>query len=248
MRTQTAMAASPVIQPGFADPVHDAQACFRAILGAMALPCKPVSIPATPSAENLAPAIAGPLLAGFVSVALALCDAETPVWLDESLDTPAMRRHLRFHCGCPLAMEPEKAAFAFIGNAQTMPRLGRFNAGTAEYPDRSATLVIGVRWDEPGVPCTAFGPGISPGQHPMGLRFSPAGLPGRFWNDWADCHAAYPLGVDAIFMGPNPARENETLIACFPRTVSIIVPDVEPNAEPNAEADGGKEKNTCMSR
>ena len=240
MRTQTVLAATPVIQPGFADPVHDAQACFRIILDAMALPCKPVSLPTTPPAAHLATAIAAPLLAGFVSVALALCDAETPVWLDESLDTPAMRRHLRFHCGCPLATDPEEAAFAFIGNARAMPRLGRFNAGTAEYPDRSATLVIGVRWDEPGVPRIASGPGIPPGQYPLGLPFSPAGLPCRFWNDWADCHTAYPLGVDAIFMGTNPAREDATLVAGFPRTVSLFAPGIA--------AGGGKEKNTCMSR
>lgn len=228
--------APPVIQPGFADPVHDAQACFRAVLEAMALPCRTVSMPAVPPTAYLNTTLPSALLAGLVGVALALCDADTPVWLDESLDTPAMRRHLRFHCGCPLVTDAKDAAFVFIGNARSMPRLGRFSAGTAEYPDRSATLVIGVLWDKAGMLCSASGPGVSPQLHPAGLLFSPAGLPFWFWNDWADNHAAYPLGVDVVFIGANPVREGEALVAGLPRTTTVI------------PMEGVKEKSACMLR
>ena len=208
-------------QPGFADPVGDAQACFRALLEALSLPCRAVPLPVMPPVKYLSATFIPERLAALVAVALTLCDADTPVWLDDSLNTPGMRQHLRFHCGCPIVESPGEARFAFIGNARTMPRLVRFNAGEPEYPDRSTTLVIATDWNTEVTAYHAFGPGISPVQYPGGIPATPGGLPPWFWDDWAENNAAYPLGVDAFFVGTALSDNGGAIIAGFPRTTSV---------------------------
>ncbi len=128
------------LAPGFADPVHDTQTCFRAVLEAFSRPGLAVSLPE---------AVAGlPLLPGWNQPALAIClslaDQDSPLWLDESADSPEAREFLRFHCGSILESEPENSHFAIIGDPDKMPALQNFSQGTPSFPERSSFLIICV--------------------------------------------------------------------------------------------------------
>ena len=76
--------------PGFADPVEEAQATFRAVLDAMARPGT-----LHRAGERLAPPV--PLDQAAAAVLLTLVDNETPLWLDAA--AAAARDWLAFHCG-----------------------------------------------------------------------------------------------------------------------------------------------------
>ena len=229
----------PAILPGFADPVHDAQRCFRTVLEALSHPGKPVPLTVLPSTPSHAAPVPASCLAGMVAIALTLCDADTPVWLDAGLDTPALRQHLRFHCGCPVVAEPERAQFAFIGDAGTMPRFERFCSGDPEYPDRSATLVIAADFAAPDRRLS--GPGIAPARVPQGLLFGLAGLPPWFWEDRAMNQTGYPLGVDILFVDSRRADGDTVRMAGLPRTTASV---------PSGRTASGafEENRTCMSQ
>jgi len=109
-----------ISHPGFADPVRDSQAVFRAVLDAMARPGRvhEVAAPADPPP---------PLGRAAAAVLLTLVDAETPLFLDPFAE--AARDWVLFHCGAPLA-PVERARFA-LGPA----RLASLTAGTDEEPE-----------------------------------------------------------------------------------------------------------------
>ena len=159
--------------PGFADPPADAARAFRAAMRAMARPGT-VETVAGPPPEGLSPAAA--------TLLLTLCDAETPVLLAGR--AAAARDWLVFHTGAPAAAGPEDAAFA-VGAWEDLPPLGRFPAGTPDYPDRSATVVVEVAaLDGPGTRLT--GPGIE----------TEAALPLPDPDALRANAARYPLGCD----------------------------------------------------
>lgn len=190
---------------GFADPVHDSQRTFRALMRAMAEPGVPV-----PLASDLAPP--PPLSPEMAAAALALVDYETPVFLDRTLAAaPEVARFLRFHTGAPIVAEPREARFALIGDGAALPDLALFAQGEPDYPDRSATLIVQVA--ELGGDALALeGPGIA-GRRPFGA----APLPADFAARLAANRAGFPLGVDLILCGPGT-------VAGLPRSV---MPHVE---------------------
>ncbi|MDP3547454.1 MAG: phosphonate C-P lyase system protein PhnH, partial [Phreatobacter sp.] len=123
----------------FADPVHDAQQTFRAVMNAMA---RPGTIHAVP---GLAAAPA-PLLPVAAAVAVALADYETPLWLDASLAAaPDVASYLTFHTGARIVAAPAQAAFALIADPAALPDSVDFALGTDVYPDRSTTLILQVQ-------------------------------------------------------------------------------------------------------
>ncbi|WP_196259311.1 phosphonate C-P lyase system protein PhnH [Pelagibacterium limicola] len=193
--------ASNDLLPGFADPVFDAQSAFRATLDAMSYPGRVQTVPtslATPEPLGIA--------AG--SLALALFDFDTPVWLEPVLAEGPAAGYLRFHCGCPVVSGMGEARFALV-NAASLPRLDNFGIGEDRYPDRSATLVIAVPslTDGPGTRWT--GPGIDGS---IGVQI--AGLPDDFWAQWADNRELYPQGIDVIFTC------GKSLVG-LPRTINV---------------------------
>jgi alpha-D-ribose 1-methylphosphonate 5-triphosphate synthase subunit PhnH len=80
-----------------------------------------------------------PLSVAAGVVLLTLCDPETPIYLAPSHDTPNVRDWITFHTGAPF-VSAQDAIFA-LGAWDDLPT-STFSIGTAEYPDRSATLIV----------------------------------------------------------------------------------------------------------
>lgn len=179
---------------GFADPVLDGQACFRAVLTAMSRPGRPQTLAALPETpDGLSPAAA--------AVLLALVDAETTLALNAGAAAEAWAR---FHCGAALV---PAAQARFVLDA-TAPLL-TLDAGSEEEPELGATLILEVAalTEAPGWRLT--GPGISDAHH---LRVE--GAPEGFLADWAANRARFPRGVDIILCAGHR-------IAALPRSVAI---------------------------
>lgn len=197
------MKAPTAYDGAYAAPVYDAQATFRAVMDALARPVQPVEC----RARGFAPAPLGSLAA---SIALALVDAETPVWLDQRLAASAdVRTWFAFHTGAPLVADPADAAFAFIVDPIHAPPLAAFAQGTAEYPDRSTTLVVEVERIAAEGP-SFRGPGIL-GERRLSMTPALAG----FETQWAANRAAFPRGVDLLFVAGDR-------IAGLPRSTRLI--------------------------
>ena len=171
---------------GLVNPVLDSQRVFRMVLDAMAHPGTVVEIPG----PEAAPA---PLHLAAAAVCLALVDFDTPLWLDAGAATEDTREFLRFYCGCPLVDAPRLARFALIAKAEAMPELSRFDWGTDESPDSSATLVVQVSALTSGQGRRLTGPGID-GESLLEVE----GLPSRFWSGRRENHALFPRGVDVL--------------------------------------------------
>jgi alpha-D-ribose 1-methylphosphonate 5-triphosphate synthase subunit PhnH len=186
---------------GFAEPVHDAQRTFRLVLDAMAHPGRIVEIPFT----LMAPV---PLGDAAAAVALALCDSDTPLWLDTGFAVCA--DYLRFHCGSPLSTVPSAAHFALVSDRHASPDLGAFALGSDEYPDRSTTLIVEVEALQAGHGRALSGPGIA-----GTTRLAVSGLPERFWTQRHSLAELFPRGLDVVFTCGNRlvALPRTTLVA-----------------------------------
>lgn len=176
------------LDPAFGDPVHDAQACFRAILKATA---HPGLITSTPLSLAVAPP--APMGRAMASFALTLCDIDTPIWFDPALGPAA--NYLTFHCGAPFATTMGDARFAFTVDAAGLPPLESFALGSDEYPERSTTLVIEVTGIAEGHGVRLHGPGIRDE-----TRLAIPGLPMRFWTERLALAGLFPRGLDVIFV------------------------------------------------
>lgn len=173
---------------GFADPVVDAQAVFRAILDALANPGTPqklVSMSGTSAA----------LTSELVSTLLTLTDHDTTIWLSPALDVDAVKGFVGFHTGATVVSDPVKANFAFVARGDAMPELGRCNLGTQEYPDRSTTIIAEVPELTGGAKLVLRGPGIRETQ-----AISPVGLPHDFVVQWSENRELFPRGVDLLLV------------------------------------------------
>jgi len=205
--------------PGFSNPVDDAQAVFRTMLQALARPGIPVSLPVLPPSLP----VAG-FSQGMLALALTLCDRDTPLWLDDAADTPQARHHLRFHCSTPFAAHPPEASFAFISRPETMPRLSAFSQGRSDFPDRSATLIISADLSESHRHAYELsGPGVKADSHGKWQRFHLSRLPAWFWEDWEANRAAYPLGVDVLFVdnAEDASGSAQVRLLGLPRTARV---------------------------
>ena len=191
------------LSAGFADKVLSAQSTFRSVMDAMARPgtVQPLPAFARPPA---------PLSATAGAIALALCDHDTPLWLDPALQaSAAVKAWLGFHAGAPLANTPADAHFALIANPAEMAALDGFSQGTQDYPDRSTTLILQVGNLVSGAPLLLEGPGIE-----TTATIAPAQMPRHFVEQWKQNISRFPRGVDIILAAPDG-------VACLPRTTRI---------------------------
>jgi alpha-D-ribose 1-methylphosphonate 5-triphosphate synthase subunit PhnH len=186
--------AATVPDGGFADPPVQAARAFRAAMEAMA---RPGSIHRVSGAVPPAPlsVAAGVLL-------LTLTDPETPLHLAGAADCAAVRGWIAFHTGAPL-VGPEAAMFA-LGPWPALGDLGRYPAGTPDYPDRSATLIVEL-----------------PALEPVGIALAGPGIRGRAALSLPDraafeANAArFPLGVDFFLTAGDR-------LAALPRSTRLL--------------------------
>lgn len=168
---------------GFADPVFESQSAFRGCLSALATPGTIVNLGAGIEAlPGLHPA-AGALL-------LSLLDQDIRLWLSPGVAGSRIASSLKFHTGCSLAASPGEADFALVAGADELPPLEEFSAGSQEYPECSATVVLQV----PAILESGWrlsGPGIR-----SEARLSIPSLGEAFLKQWERNRARFPRGVD----------------------------------------------------
>lgn len=183
--------------PGFADPVADAQATFRAVLDAMA---RPGTIHAVAPGLD-APAPLDPATAALL---LTLVDPDTPLWVEPAL-APA-RDWIAFHCGALLVAVPEAASFLL---ATVLPPLDTLRRGSDEAPEEGASVILQLSALGEGTRFRLDGPGLA-----APASFAAAGLGAGFVAAWHANRAGFPRGVD-LLLGC------DTRIAALPRSVAV---------------------------
>jgi alpha-D-ribose 1-methylphosphonate 5-triphosphate synthase subunit PhnH len=168
-----------------------AQSTFRVVMDAMARPGAIRRLGGIP-----APA---PLSASAAAIALTLLDYETPFWLDAPLaDTGDVARFISFHTGARVTADPAAAAFAFVAAPVAAPPFASFAQGSAEYPDRSTTLVLQVTRLGEGDGMVLRGPGIAGTR-----RLAASPLPANFLDQLANNRAQFPRGIDILLAAPD---------------------------------------------
>ncbi len=175
------------LDAGLSDPSRKAADTFRQVLEALARPGSIHTLPDPAAPEVLSPAAA--------AVLLALADPETPLSLPARLLHGEAADWLRFHCNAPFEENPARAVFAVGGWDDLMP-LEQWSQGTAEYPDRSATLIVEVDAFE-GPHVELSGPGIA------GTTGIELHLPGSTMSAIRSNNSRFPLGVDLIVTSGN---------------------------------------------
>jgi alpha-D-ribose 1-methylphosphonate 5-triphosphate synthase subunit PhnH len=179
------------------DTVHTAQRTFRALLHALAHPGRVTPIEDLPEAP-------APLSRAVGAAARALLDRDVSMWIDTD---DGAAEWLKAMTGTRITTDPAHAHFAVITDARNIAGLARWNAGTAEDPEASATLLVQVESLTGGLPVTLTGPGIE-----GAIVFAPLGIAPAFWIEWAVNTAQYPLGVDVLFF-------DQHAVVGLPRTV-----------------------------
>jgi alpha-D-ribose 1-methylphosphonate 5-triphosphate synthase subunit PhnH len=187
---------SEALSAGFADPVGDAQRCFRALLDAIARPGQTHGVTGPDGPRDLDAATG--------AVILSLVDHETPLWIAPGLE--AVRPWIAFHTGAPEARSSADAAFVL---ARALPALDQLRMGGHETPEASATVILQVASLSDGCRYTMAGPGL---RTPAALTVD--GLPADFIVWWAANHRLFPRGIDLILCAGNQ-------VAALPRTVVV---------------------------
>lgn len=180
---------------GFQNAPTDAAHAFRAAVTVMARPGE--------TRELTGAQAPAPLSEAAATLLLTLCGPETGVHLAGGANTADVRQWLTFHTGAPLVSASE-ADFA-IGTWAALCPLSTYRIGTAEYPDRSATLIVDGD-AEANSEVTLTGPGIKDAAH--------LSLPDILTMQ-ANAQL-YPLGIDFFFT-------NGTQVAALPRSTQISV-------------------------
>ncbi|KXF75743.1 phosphonate C-P lyase system protein PhnH [Paramesorhizobium deserti] len=192
-----------IFDGGFADPVFTSQAVFRAVMDASARPGTIADL------GDVAQAPA-PVPAATAAILLTLADFDTPVWF-EGADSTAASQWLSFHTGAVTTPDAAAASFAVLEEGSDASTWSQFAQGTADYPDRSATLLLPLAGLEGGRSLTLSGPGIE-GR----AVIAPRGLPEDFIEVMQANRSCYPLGFDVVLVCGTQAL-------ALPRTVRIEV-------------------------
>jgi len=181
------------LEGGFAEAPVEAASAFRAVMTALA---RPGRIERLTGARPPAP-----LSVAAGTLILTLCDPDTGLHLAPSHDTPEVHAWVAFHTGAPLVARGD-ATFA-LGAWEALLPLSGYPLGTAEYPDRSATLIVECeRLGTTGA--TLRGPGIS-GQAGLSLPEIAA---------FAANARLFPLGLDFYFTAGDQ-------VAALPRSTKV---------------------------
>lgn len=194
-----------MVKPAFSNPVFAAQSTFRAVLDALSRPGEVRHLLSTVEVPL-------PLTPAMAAIALTLLDHDTPVWLDAALAAaPDVSAWIRFHTAAPITALPEQSAFAFVREQMRLPRIESFNLGTAEYPDRSTTVVVHIDSWNSGPVLHLAGPGIK-----RERRFAPGPLPSDMAERLRANRAFFPRGVDLLLVA-------EDSLAALPRSIRPVI-------------------------
>ena len=179
-----------MLAAGFDDPVLRAQEAFRVAMQALATPGTLI-----PYQSELLPPL--PFNANAAALGLAMLDFETRFYLSPALAQKTdIADFMGFHTGAKQVFEPKDADFAFLDLRVDALILNAFAQGSPEYPDRSTTLVLSCASLVADGTYLLSGPGI------VSQTILPvAPLPTDFEAQWAQNRAAFPLGVDVLFVG-----------------------------------------------
>ncbi|WP_299044115.1 phosphonate C-P lyase system protein PhnH [uncultured Tateyamaria sp.] len=177
---------------GFADPPHQSAEAFRSIMQAMARPGRILE-----TGGAIAPA---PLSVAASTVIATLCDPDTGIHLAGGHDTDAVRDWIAFHTGARLVGAGD--AHFVLGPWDAID-LAPLPLGTAEYPDRSATVIVEMETLHTAG-ATLTGPGIK--------DTAALNLPDRVL--FQRNAARFPLGLDFLFTCG-------TRIAALPRSTKV---------------------------
>ncbi|MGJ4994542.1 phosphonate C-P lyase system protein PhnH [Bradyrhizobium sp. HKCCYLR20261] len=192
------------LQPGFSDKVLAAQSTFRTVMEAMARPG---------SVRHIEAPVGRPacLMHGTAAIALTLFDHDTPIWLDAPLAAAAeVGAWLKFHTGAPITGKPSQASFALVAAPDTLPDFSSFALGSAEYPDRSTTLILQVASLSAGRTFQLRGPGID-GTATFAASIAPADLFERLSIN----ERLFPRGIDVVLV-------DGSSIVAIPRTARLV--------------------------
>jgi len=163
------------VEPGFADLALESQIVFRAALRALSHPGRIVEC-----------------RRAATSLALALLDQDTRLWLSPRAKREAMT--LRFHTGCALAEAAAAADFLLVGDPAELPPLDSLACGSDEAPHRSASVILRVAaLDDGENGWKLSGPGIH-----GAARLRAGGLGAPFLEQWARNGKLFPRGVDVF--------------------------------------------------
>lgn len=184
-----ALHANPESNAGFSDPVPSSQSVFRSVMNALARPGSIQRISAVADAPSC-------LMPATAAVALALFDHDSSIWIDDHFNAdPAVAAWLRFQTDAPLTGDASRASFALIHSGTALPDFEAFALGTAEYPDRSTTLIVEVDTLTEGPELVLRGPGI---KDTSSLRVGP--LPSDFFARMQANRALFPRGIDLVLV------------------------------------------------
>jgi alpha-D-ribose 1-methylphosphonate 5-triphosphate synthase subunit PhnH len=178
---------------GFENTPHQSSTAFRSIMNAMARPGAIEFLSGAEPPEGLSLAAS--------TLLLTLCDPETPVYLAGVLDCENIRDWLVFHTGAPL-VGANQALFA-VGTWDALMPIIQFSIGTAQYPDRSTSLIV---------ECSSL---VNKGPNLTG-----PGIKDSIQLNLPDTEALkmnaalFPLGCDFYFT-------SDSQIAALPRTTQI---------------------------
>ena len=96
----------------------------------------------------------------------------------------------------------------------SMIPLASFNQGSAEYPDRSTTVIL-TGQDFGSHPAVSFsGPGIKDT-----VSFGTGPVPPVFWDQVIANNRQFPRGIDLVFAG-------EDVLSALPRSTRILKAEV----------------------
>jgi alpha-D-ribose 1-methylphosphonate 5-triphosphate synthase subunit PhnH len=195
--------------PGFADSTAQSQVVFRFALDALARPGTPVGIPA---ASLVSPSSG--ICASAASVLLALLDQDCTLWLSPTLANGPAAAWLRFHTGCRVEQDCSKADFVWAASIAELPSLQGLRQGSAEYPDQSATCVVGVAGWRAAVgsendAVSLRGPGVR-----GVITVAVDGMDASFVQQHHAMQAHAPCGVDMFFCTGDA-------VLGFPRSVRL---------------------------
>ncbi len=194
--------------------VFDSQATYRALLDAMSRPGRVFQVPrrayGAPPAGFMPPAL---------TILKTLCDHRVSFSIGRAEDRGEWIRYLEVNLSTPFG-SLEQADYALFDGSVFEEGFSGLKRGTLEFPEHSATALIGVRElaeeaahrDEGACTLLLEGPGVK-GR----ARLSAAGLHRRYVEERGRANRFFPMGIDIILADPGGR------VAGIPRTSRVEV-------------------------